>query len=158
MGVKLNRPSYVMCVLSRFSHVWLFETLWAVACQTPVYGILQARILERVAMPPSRGPSWLRDWIRFSCNMGIVGRFFITEPPGSPYVMSLVYRLSPLRRIPRVVCSKDQWLLTNSFKVWRSHLCNQLNPYATVLNLLFWDALMIIHFAFSFFFFKAPCH
>ena len=38
-----------------------------------VYGILQARILERDAMPFSRGSSWPRDWTWVSC---IVGRFF----------------------------------------------------------------------------------
>ena len=36
-----------VCMLSHFSHVWLFATLWTVACQAPLsMGILQARILE----------------------------------------------------------------------------------------------------------------
>ena len=35
--------------------------------------ILQARILEWVAVPFSRGSSWPRDWTRVSC---IVGKFF----------------------------------------------------------------------------------
>ena len=49
---KLN----TVAVLSHFSHVWLFETLWTVACQAPLsMGILQARILEWVAMLSSRG-------------------------------------------------------------------------------------------------------
>ena len=38
-----------------------------------VYGILQARILEWVAVSLSRGPSWLGDRTWVSC---IVGRFF----------------------------------------------------------------------------------
>ena len=33
-----------------------------------VHGILQARILEWVAIPFSRGSSWLRDWIRVSVS------------------------------------------------------------------------------------------
>ena len=37
------------------------------------HGILQARILECVAYPFSRGSSQPRNWIRISC---IVGRFF----------------------------------------------------------------------------------
>ena len=45
------------CVLSRFSHVWLFET----PPGSSVHGILQAIILECVAMPSSRGSSWPRD-------------------------------------------------------------------------------------------------
>ena len=45
-------------------------------CSLPgssVHGILQARIPERLAIPFSRGSSWLRDWTRVSC---IAGRFF----------------------------------------------------------------------------------
>ena len=39
-----------VCVLSRFSRVQLFVTLWTVACQAPLsIGILQARTLEWVA-------------------------------------------------------------------------------------------------------------
>ena len=38
-----------------------------------VHGILQARILETVAMPSSRGSSWLRNWTSVSF---IVGGFF----------------------------------------------------------------------------------
>ena len=38
-----------------------------------VHGILQARILEWVAFPFSRGPSQLRDWTQAS---RIVGGFF----------------------------------------------------------------------------------
>ena len=44
-----------------------------------VHGILQARILEWVAMPSSRGSSQSRDWICESC---IAGGFFIAVPLG----------------------------------------------------------------------------
>ena len=47
-----------MCVLSHFSLVQLFVTLWTVACQAPLHlGTLQARILEWIAIPFSRGSS-----------------------------------------------------------------------------------------------------
>ena len=46
-----------------------------------VHGILQARILEWVAISFSKRSSWPRDWTRVSC---IAGRFFTTEPPGKP--------------------------------------------------------------------------
>ena len=43
---------------SSLSHVRFFATPWIVACQAPLsMGILQARILELVAMPFSRGCS-----------------------------------------------------------------------------------------------------
>ena len=49
-------------------------------CSLPgssVYGILQTRILEWVAIPFSRGSSPPRDWTQVSY---IAGRFFTTEP------------------------------------------------------------------------------
>ena len=46
-----------------------------------VHGILQARVLEWVAFPFSRGSSQLRDWTQVSC---IAGRFFTAEPQGKP--------------------------------------------------------------------------
>ena len=44
-------------------------------------GILQARILEWVAIPSSRGSSQPRDQSRFSC---IASRFLLAELPGKP--------------------------------------------------------------------------
>ena len=53
-------------------------------CSPPdsVHGILQARILEGVAMLSSRGPSQFRDLTCISCGFCIAGRFFTAEPPG----------------------------------------------------------------------------
>ena len=49
-------------------------TPWTVARQAPLpMGILQARLLELIAMPPSRGSSQPRDQTLVS---GIAGRFF----------------------------------------------------------------------------------
>ena len=46
-----------------------------------VQGIIQARILEWVAIPFSRGSSWPRHWIQVSC---IAGRFFTIWTIGKP--------------------------------------------------------------------------
>ena len=55
---------------------------WTVACQAPLsMGILQARILEWVARPSSRGSSRPRDQTQVSC---IAVRFFTVEPLGKP--------------------------------------------------------------------------
>ena len=68
-------------MLSHFSRVWFFVTLWPVAPPGfPVHGILQGRILERVAMPSSCP----RDQTHVSCVSSTPGRFFTTEPPGKP--------------------------------------------------------------------------
>ena len=45
-----------------------------------VHGISQARTLEWVAMPSSRGSSWLRDWTSFSyVSPALTGRVFTTS-------------------------------------------------------------------------------
>ena len=63
-----------MCVLSP---IWLFATPWTVAQQKPVsMGILQARTLEWVAMPSSRGSSQPRDWTCVSC-VSWIGRWIL---------------------------------------------------------------------------------
>ena len=63
-----------VCMLSHFSHVWLFVTIWTVAHQSALsMGILQARPLQWVVMAPSRGSSQPRYWTEVSC---IAGKFF----------------------------------------------------------------------------------
>ena len=58
---------YCAYVLSGFSHIWLFANLWTVAHQAPLsMGILQTRIVERVAVPSSSGSSWPMDWTHVS--------------------------------------------------------------------------------------------
>ena len=71
-----------VCMLSHTSCVRLFVT--PMDCSPPgssVHGILQARILEWVAVSSSRGSSRPRDPTHVCC---IAGRFFTTEPPGKP--------------------------------------------------------------------------
>ena len=54
-------------------------------CSPPgpsVHGVSQARTLEWVAMPSSRGSSPPRGWAWVSCVSCTAGVFFATEPPG----------------------------------------------------------------------------
>ena len=61
----------------RFSCVWLFVTPWIVAHQAPLFtGILQARILEWVAMPSSRESSRPRGRTQAPDSPTLAGRFF----------------------------------------------------------------------------------
>ena len=77
-------------MLSCFSRVWLFATLWTAAHQVPLsMKILQAVILEWVAMPSSRGSSWNRDCISYVLHLLCLLHcrwifFFTTEPLGKP--------------------------------------------------------------------------
>ena len=53
-----------------------------------VHGVLQARILEWVAVPFSRGSAQPRDWIMVS---HVAGRFFTSWPSGKPFICIYTY-------------------------------------------------------------------
>ena len=55
-----------MCVVSRFRSIPLCNPMDCSPPGSSVHGILQARMLEWVAIPSSRGSSWLRDWTLIS--------------------------------------------------------------------------------------------
>ena len=75
-------------------------TLWDLMGFT-VHGILQARILEWIAFPFSRGSSQLRDRTQVSC---IAGRFFTSRTTGKPSntgmgSLSLLQRTFPTQEL-----------------------------------------------------------
>ena len=67
------RPRIVVCVCESLSRVRHFVTPQTETLQASVHGILQARILEWVAMPFSRGSSQPKDQTQVS---HIAGTFF----------------------------------------------------------------------------------
>ena len=68
------------CVLSHFSHVWLFATLWTVAHQVPLsMGFPRQETQERVVMFSPRGSSQPGDRTYVSSSPVLAGRFFITS-------------------------------------------------------------------------------
>ena len=95
-------------------------------CSLPgssVNGILQARILEWVAISFSRGSSWYRDWIPVSCGSCIAGRFFTAEPPGKPL---------ELEKHPKFKFSLSSYLIVSltGYHVHRNSLiCPFLSKY-----------------------------
>ena len=119
-------PSPGVCVLSCFSCVWLFATLWTVACQGPLsIWILQARILEWVAMSSSRGSSQLRDQTHVSWGSCIAGRFLTTEPPGKPLLLQGIFPTQGLnpgllrcRQILYTIWSTRESMRLLGFKSW----------------------------------------
>ena len=64
-----------------FSHIWLCNPKDCSPPGSSVHGILQARILEWVAISSSSGSSWPRDWTHHSC----IGKQS-AEPLGKPTV------------------------------------------------------------------------
>ena len=95
------RATLCACMLSRFRHVRLFVTPWTIACQAALsLGILQAKVLEWVAMPSSRGSSWPRDWTCISYVSSLAGGFFTTssiwEAPGATLEEVILQKLGML--------------------------------------------------------------
>ena len=73
-----------MHTLNHFCCVQLFVTPWTVACQAPLsMGILQARILEWIAISSSRGSSQARDQTLLHLLHWQVGSLSLA-PPGKP--------------------------------------------------------------------------
>ena len=70
---RIHHQRKVTVAVLSLSHVWLL--LDCSLSGSSVYGILQARMLEWVAIPFSRGSSQPRDWTWVSC---IAGRFWAT--------------------------------------------------------------------------------
>ena len=78
-----------MCVLVAQSCLTLCNTMDCVIPGFSVHGILQARILECLAILFSRESFWPRDWTQVFC---IAGRFFtIWANSGKPELTSSLY-------------------------------------------------------------------
>ena len=103
-------------------------------CSPPsssVHGILQARTLEWVVMPSSRGSSQPRDQTRVFC---IAGRFFTTEPSGKPIsflyedVINLFFITSGGRGRSQFqkFLQKPQWIYLSPF-----HFTYPKDPYSS---------------------------
>ena len=97
-----NLSANDLCAVLSFSRVWLFVTAWTAARQVPLsLGILQARILEWIAMPSSRGSSQFRDQTQVSCNAGrnnlwayTISQIFSYSLMIPPWLSSNIYWLS----------------------------------------------------------------
>ena len=107
-NLKKNRYVYMYSWVT-LQHTWndhIINQLWASAksrqsCLTlcdpvdhslpgsSVHGILQARILEWIAMPSSRRSSWPRDWTHFSyvCLLHWQVGSLPPVPPGKPNLL-----------------------------------------------------------------------
>ena len=87
-------------VLSCFSHVWLFATLWTVGRQAPLsIGILQARILEWVAMPSSKESSQPRNRIQVSHTAGGFFTSWTTREAPQYFILWLYLKIRSLKML-----------------------------------------------------------
>jgi hypothetical protein len=104
-----------MIVLIHFSHVQLFETLWAVDPRLLCPWILQARIVEWVAMPFSRESSQPRDRTHIS-YISCTGRRVPLPPvpPGKPII-------GASKKHRKIECCKNgQELVTECEREWEN--------------------------------------
>ena len=81
------------------------------------HGILQARILEWVAVPYSRGSSWPRDWTLVSC---VAGRYFIIWATRETLILRSIPLKMPLAQVTlgNKVLNKDKQGVLGLFKSW----------------------------------------
>ena len=104
--------SYIMSHVWVLSHVWPCVTSWTIARQAPLsIGILQARILEWVAISSSRRSSRPRDWTLVSSIGKWILYYWITWE--APYIM--------FKAIKNI---NVHWCLTNGI-ILIYYLCQQ---------------------------------
>ena len=78
---------------SCFSCVWLSVTPWTVARQTPLpMGFSRQEYWSGLPCPPSKGPSWPRDWTCVSYGLpALAGGVFTTSTTWIPtYINSII--------------------------------------------------------------------
>ena len=83
-----------------------------------VHGILQARILEWVAVPFSRGSSQPRDQTQVS---HIAGRFFLLTPTPVPHLLALCTQPSS-KSAEQMWVARVQFLIQKSLVSWGKKL------------------------------------
>ena len=76
--------------LTIHTHIYVWNPMDGSPPGSSVHGILQARILEWIAQPSSRGSSQPRNSTCVSCT---TGRFFTAKPPGKLFQIIFQYKL-----------------------------------------------------------------
>ena len=104
-------------MLSHLSHVWLFVTLWTIVPGSSVHGILQARTLEWVATPSSRG---LLDPGIEPCIVSCIGGggSLPQEPPEKPiytYLYTLLVHTHTLNKCIYYLSTMCMYILTYQY-------------------------------------------
>ena len=101
-----------MCVHAK----WLHDHMDCGPPGSSVHGILQARILQWVAMPSSRGSSQPKDWTTSLGSSCIADVFFTAEPLGMP---------SKRARHLKICFIKEDMTLKNNLKT---------NPTSSIIS------------------------
>ena len=83
------------CLLSCFSHIWLFATLWTIACQALLSMGFSRKELEWVAMPFSRKSSRPGYWtcISYICCIGRQVLYHCHYPQSPQNVHTAIFKM-----------------------------------------------------------------
>ena len=117
------------CMLSHFSLILLCDPM---SCSPPgssVHRLLQARILDWVAISFSRGSSRPRDWNWVSCDSCIAGGFFTNEPQRKS--------VGPNINISKCYCRKLGFIMSDAGKYQRT-----LDKEIAIHNLHFYQCAL----------------
>ena len=79
------------CLLSRFSHVQLFVTLWTIACQAPVHGILRQEYWSGLPFPLPGDLPTLGTEPESPVSPALAGGFFIADSTWEAPIVVYVY-------------------------------------------------------------------
>ena len=126
----------VLCLVTQ-SCLTLCDPVNSSPPSSSVRGILQASLLEWVAISSSRGSSWPRDWTCVSCISASAGSFFTTEPPAS-FAIAICYSCSFL-------FAKSANPTCNVTCLWILSVCQRINHWAfSTIKYLVWGFLLYI--------------
>ena len=133
-----------MCVLSHFNPIQFCDPMDCSLPGSSVHGILQARILQWVAMPSSRGSSWPRDQTHISCGSCTAGGFFTTLQ--HLYQMILLSLISLTSCILFFIVTASVYILINTSQklafILQPHLFLVL-LIITILTVVIWYLIVL---------------
>ena len=127
------------------SCIWLCEPMDCSPPGTSVYGILQAKILEWVAISFSRGSSWLRDWTQVSSTAGRCLTIWATREdlaPKGPVQIKIKQKFREIQELwsqisPEGICLLKSWVCRlNLLPHW---------VYARSANLVLHLKILLLH-------------
>ena len=111
--MKLGSPNLQACLFTeqtpspKSPHSWLCNPKDCSPPGSSAHGILQARILKRIAVPSSRAPSGPRD--RTQVSSALAGRFFTTSATWKAPALQPTYWISSERRSICIVNKTPGW-------------------------------------------------
>ena len=110
-------------MFSHFSHVRFWVTPWTIGHQTSLsMWIFQARKLQWVAMPSSRGSFQLKDWTHIS-YVSCIGRWVLYQlvPPGKP-----LWYIYELMNVNLIYCYHFTIYVNQAITLYALNVCSDL--------------------------------